>query len=355
MTVISIGVDAHKALHVAVALDEHGRELRQWRGSNSPAGWQEFRDWLDELGEERQVGIEGAWSYGRGLAQHLIEADETVFEVNTRWTALGRRHARKQDKSDRLDAHAIALFVHREGETLHEIAADDVTAILNLLSTERDATLAEATRLRNQLHALLLQLDPQYKQRIPNLKTKTAQRQLRRYRTSDSHPLNQERAAAVRRLARRLSLALEQADELAERIRAIAGRRFSPLTEVFGVNLLTAGTLAGILGPGHRFASDAALAAYAGVAPLETSSAGGVRHRLNRGANRRLNAVIYLIALTQAHYSDEARAYIERRVSEGKTKREAMRALKRYIIRAIWRAWRRCDLAPSLLEVRTAA
>ncbi len=180
ITVISIGVDAHKALHVAVALDEHGRELRQWRGPNSAAGWQEFRDWLDELGVVRRVGIEGAWSYGRGLAQHLIEAGETVFEVNTRWTALGRRHARKPDKSDRHDAHAIALFIHREGDTLHQVAADDVTAVLNLLSLERDATLAEATLLRNQLHALLFQLDPQYKQRIPNLKTKTAQRRLRR-------------------------------------------------------------------------------------------------------------------------------------------------------------------------------
>lgn len=124
---------------------------------------------------------------------------------------------------------------------------------------------------------------------------------------------------------------------------------------MFGVNLLTVGTLDGILGPGHRFASDAALAANAGVAPLETSSAGGVRHRLNRGANRRLNTVVYLIALTQAHCTDEARTYIARRVSEAKTKREAMRALKRYIVRAIWQSWRRCELAPFLPEARSAA
>ena len=89
------------------------------------------------------------------------------------------------------------------------------------------------------------------------------------------------------------------------------------------VNLLTAGVLAGILRPGHRFKSDAALAAYAGVAPLEASSAERVRHRLNRGWNRRLNAVLYRIALTQAHFSPEARAYLDRRVSEGKTRREA--------------------------------
>ena len=79
----------------------------------------------------------------------------------------------------------------------------------------------------------------------------------------------------------------------------------------------------GILGPGHRFATDAQLAAYAGVAPLEASSAGAVRHRLNRGGNRRLNAVPYRIVLTQAHYLPATRAYIDRRLSEGKAGRRS--------------------------------
>ena len=109
------------------------------------------------------------------------------------------------------------------------------------------------------------------------------------------------------------------------------------------MNLLTAGTLAAILGPGNRFASDAQLAAYAGVAPLETSSAGLIRHRLNRGGNRRLNAALYRIALTQAHHHPEAKAYIERRVSQGKTKREAHRALRRFVVQAIWRLWQECQ------------
>lgn len=98
----------------------------------------------------------------------------------------------------------------------------------------------------------------------------------------------------------------------------------------------------GILDPGHRFATDAQIAVYAGVAPLEGSSAGYVRHRLNRGGNRWLNAILYRIALTQARHSVEARAYLDRRVTEGKTRREAIRALKRFIIRAIWRLWQEC-------------
>ncbi|MDP9317010.1 MAG: transposase [Chloroflexota bacterium] len=109
------------------------------------------------------------------------------------------------------------------------------------------------------------------------------------------------------------------------------------------MQLRTAGMLAGMLGPGQRFSSEAQLAAYAGVAPLEASSAGTIRHRLNRGGNRRLNAILYRIALVQATSSPQAQADLARRQAEGKTRREAIRALKRYVIRAIWRLWQRCQ------------
>ena len=121
---------------------------------------------------------------------------------------------------------------------------------------------------------------------------------------------NEQRALAVRRLAQRLRLAVVQAKDLEKEIGSLTEDRFAPLTRLCGVNLLTAGTLAGILGPGDRFTSDAQLAAYAGVSPLETSSAGRTRHRLNRGGNRRLNAVLYRIALTQAHHWPAARTYL---------------------------------------------
>jgi transposase len=340
--VITIGVDAHKQVHVAVALDAAGHELGRWRGSNSQRGWDELAGWAAALGAPRQWGIEGAWNYGRGLAQYLVASGEVVYEVNPRWTALGRRSARKPGKSDPLDAHAVAVLVWREGVALPRVAAEDETAVLDLLVTEREGALAEATRLRNQMHQLLLQLDPEYRSHLPNLQTQAGLAAVESYTTSAASILAQERAAAVRRLAQRLRLALTQAEQLAEQIRTRAGRSFSPLTRLRGINLLTAGALAGILGPGRRFATDAQLAAYAGVAPLEASSAGVVRHRLNRGGNRRLNAILYRIALTQARYSPEARAYLDRRVAEGKTRREALRALKRFLIRAIWRLWQEC-------------
>jgi transposase len=345
---LTIGIDAHKRIHAAVALDEAGRTLATWRGPNSPEGWAEVAAWAAAhaatSGAERRWGIEGAGHYGRGLAQYLVGQGETVYDINPRWTAAERQRARKPGKSDRLDARAVALVVWREAASLPPVQREeqDETAVLDLLVREREGALAEATRLRNQLHATLLHLDPQYKAHLPALTTPAGIAAAEAYTGPERTPLQRAQAASVRRLAQRLRLATEHAAALAQQIAARAQAGFSPLTRLKGINLLTAGALAGLLGPGRRFSSEAQLAAYAGVAPLEASSAGRVRHRLNRGGNRRLNAILYRIALTQARCWPPAQDYLARRLRAGKTKREAIRALKRYLIRAIWRLWQEC-------------
>jgi transposase len=348
---LTLGVDAHKKLHVAIALDDQGRPVSHWRGSNSVASWRECLAWAGQLGATRQWGIEGAWNYGRGLAQCLVEAGETVYEVNARWTAQGRRQARRPGKTDRLDARAVAACVLQEAPQLPVVSVEDDTAVLDLLTSERETAVGEATRLKSQLHALLLQLDPEYRVQLARLETPDDWGALADYQASDPRELAQARAAAVRRLAQRLKLVLDQAAELARQIktRTEAGG-FTPLTEICGVGFLLAGTLAGILGPGCRFRTDAELAAYAGVAPLEASSAGAVRHRLNRGGNRRLNSIVHMIAVTQLRCHAPAKTYRDRRLKEGKSRREAMRALKRYLVRAIWQAWRRCLTTPEPVE-----
>jgi transposase len=354
---ITIGVDAHKRVHVAVALDAAGRQLGVWKGPNCARAWQELQAWAVAFGGQRVWGVEGAWSYGRGLAQHLVVDGEVVYDVNSRWTALGRRSARKRDKTDRLDARAVAALVRQEGASLPRVGQEDETAVLDLLVRERENALAEVTRLRNQIHALLMQIDPEYKIGLRNRRVRTRMRLLEGYEppVAPTTPLQRERVAAVRRLASRARVAGEQAEALAKRIRALA-ERFAPLTELVGVDLLTAGQLAAILGPGRRFEGEAQLAAYAGAAPLEASSAGLVRHRLNRGGHRQLNWILYRIVLTQAQHSEQARAYIARRRHEGKTMREAFRALKRYIVRAIWRLWQLCPGAqPQEVVVSAAA
>ena len=190
---ITLGVDAHKQVHAAVALDAAGRELGRWRGANSAAGWAALRQWAAGFGTARQWGIEGAWSYGRGLAQHLVAAGEAVYEINPRWTAQQRRRGRRRDKTDALDARAVALLVWREAAALPRVQAEDETAVLDLLVTEREDAIAEATRLRNQLHHLLLQLDPAYGQGLRTLDSAKALAVLEQYPAPTTRSLDQAR------------------------------------------------------------------------------------------------------------------------------------------------------------------
>jgi transposase len=352
---ITIGVDAHKSVHVALALGDAGESIAEWRGANSPEGWDALRNWSLSLTGDCLWGIVGAWGNGRGLAQLLVGAGETVYEINARWTALRRRSARTPGKTDSLDARAVALFVRQEAPDLPRVYPEDDTSILDLLSTEREAAIAEATRLRNQIHALLLWIDPQYRARLPSLVSKAGLSALEAYSCPGQTPLQAYRVASVRRLALRLRLVHEQAQGLANQISELAHTRFTPLMRLCGINALTAGALAGVLGPGQRFASDAELAAYAGVSPLEASSAGRTRHRLNRGGNRRLNAIFYRIVLTQAHYLPAARTYIERRLTDGKTRRDAHRCLRRYVARAVWHLWNECLAAGEIGKSKAAA
>jgi transposase len=351
---ITLGVDAHKAIHVAVAVDEAGRELGELRGLNTADAWASLARWAATFGSDCWWGIEGACGNGRGLAQYLVALGFTVFEISPHWTSRLRRSNRRKGKSDRLDARAVARCVREEAPKLPLVQAEDDSVVLDLLSTEREAAIAEATRLRNQIHALLSQIDPEYGRHLPSLTSAAGIRALLSYTSPQDTLIQQHRAACVRRLAERLRLVTDQAEDVADQIRLLAKARYEPLTELCGVNLLTAGMLAGMLGPGRRFDSEAQLAAYAGTSPLEASSSGLTRHRLNRGGNRRLNSVIYRIALTQAHFHAEARAYIDRRVSEGKTRREAHRCLRRYIARAIWRLWQEC-LQPPITKTVEAA
>ena len=195
---ITVGVDAHKRMHVAVGVDEAGREIGRWEGRNSSSGWRELSSWAQSIGDDRQFGIEGAWGYGRGLAQLLVGTGEVVYEVSARWTASQRRSARRPGKTDNLDALAVAQLVRQEAPRLPRVSAEDETALLDLLTSERQAVLAESIRLRNQIHALLVQLDPDYKTSMVNLKSEAALAVLERYVAPDSNPMQQERAAVVR-------------------------------------------------------------------------------------------------------------------------------------------------------------
>ena len=150
---ITIGVEAHKHLPVARALDDQGTVLGDWRGPTCADGWASIHQWATTFVGARQWGIEGSWNYGRGLAQYLVATGETCYEINPRWTAQCRQHTRKVAKTDQLDAQAVARLVREDARTLPRVTCEDETTLLDLLTTEREGALAEATRLRNQLDA----------------------------------------------------------------------------------------------------------------------------------------------------------------------------------------------------------
>jgi transposase len=350
---LTIGVDAHKRVHAAVAVDAVGREQAHWRGDNTPAGWQDLAAWARALSDTRQWGIEGAWQYGRGLAQTLVAAGDRVVDVNPRLTTGERRGGRERGKSDRLDARSVARVVSRDVADLPVVPTEDGTSVLAVWSQERDQLQREATRLRNEAHQVLAQLDPTYQTTLGDLTTATAGATLAAYTVSDRDAvlaLAQARAAAVRRLGARLQLVQEHLAEVTTTLTAVGQQFLQPLDDLYGVGPLTASLLAGQLGPGKRFPTDACLASHSGTAPLEASSGEVVRHRLNRGGNRQINAILERIALTQGRGDPDARAYLDRRRSEGKTEREARRALKRFICRAIWHAWQDCPI-PTLADL----
>lgn len=354
---LTIGVDAHKQVHAAVAVDPLGREQAHWRGPNTPTGWRDLAAWGHALDAERQWGIEGAWQYGRGLAQALVAAGDRVVDVNPRLTAGERRGGCERGKNDRLDARSVARVVARDVAALPVVPPEDGTSVLAIWTQERTQLQREATRLRNEAHHLLALLAPTYQETLTTLTTATAVAALVTYTVADERDvLGQARAAALRRLGNRLQLVSEQLATVTAHLVAVGEQYLAPLDDLAGIGPLTASTLAGHLGPGQRFATDARLASHAGTAPLEASSGEVVRHRLNRGGNRQLNAILERIALTQGRSDPAARTYLDRRRREGKTDREARRALKRFLCRPILRAWRECppltldDLAPFVLS-----
>lgn len=267
---LTIGVAAHKRVHAAVAIDGQGRPLGQWRGRNTPAGWQDLTGWAAEVVREQTSaadtalvwGIEGAWQYGRGLAQQLVADGAAVVDVNPRWTAGMRRGSRRPGKSDRLDAQAVAQVVQREVD-LPRVAAEDYSSVAAVLVAEREALVAEQTQLRNRLHQVLVQLDPGYEARVGELTTAQGVARVLEWEAPED-VLGKTRLAAAQRLATRLELAMQQTAAVTAQLEEIGRTHYQPLLALCGVGALTAGTLAGLLGPGQRFATDAQLAPMPG-------------------------------------------------------------------------------------------
>ncbi len=333
-----IGVDTHKKQHVLVALDEQGRRHGMQHSLNTPEGWAQSVAWARAQGSACYWGIENSGSLGKGFAQFLLAQGETaVYEVSPHRTAQYRRRGRTQDKTDETDALAIARLMLAEGDQLPRVRRDDTSTELRLLSDHRDNMLVERTRLINQLHGQMLQIDPSYKEKSGRLTAEAGVIYCRDLTIADADDLIRTRLLIVQQLATQIlrldgDIAAVTAD-LERRVRESQ----TPLLAVRGVGTIVAARVIGELGTTPRIPSAPALAALAGIAPVAVSSGGRGGYRLNRGGNRQLNRAIHIIALTQRRCDPRAQAYYAKKRAEGKSARAAMRCLKRRLVDVLYR------------------
>jgi transposase len=325
-----VGIDTHKATLAACAIDDVGQVVAERTFRNDPAGFKALQIWLGELGEISRIGLEGSAGYGAAAARFLVAAGMPAIEVPPQLSHRERTRTRRAGKSDPSDALAIARVTLREA-SLPPVRIDDQSRELKLLVEARDDLAAEATRVRNRLHADLVVIAPGYSAVAVNLVAE-------KYRRAVGKLLRRmpgvQAELARARLTRLGTLAAELRD-LDRRIERLVADH--PLRQLWGAGPLVTAKLLGEIGDIRRFRSPDAFAMLAGVAPIPASSGQTSRMRLNRGGNRQINRALHGIVLAQVRTYPPAQAFVARKRAEGKSWREALRALKRHLARIVFR------------------
>jgi transposase len=326
---VAIGVDTHKASHTAVALDRLGVEIGSVEIEAGTAGYLKLLRFAQELGEPA-FALEGAGSYGAGLARFLLAAGLAVYEVER-----PKRRERPRGKNDLLDA-ARAAGRLLSGQGLSGVrGGGQAREDLRLLLLERRSALRAQTAALNQLHALVLTGPAELRERLDGLHGDKLVRRCLRLRSTDDR--DRSLVSVLRRLARRATLLAAELDQLEAELNPIVATLVPELLQQCGVGPISAAQLVVSSGDPHRMRNEASFAALAGTSPVEASSGPIRRHRLNRGGDRQLNNALHVIARTRARHHPESRAYYQRLLDRGKTRKEALRCLKRSLARHLYR------------------
>lgn len=344
---VLIGVDPHKGSVAVAALDEASGELVERAAfSQDRAGLRSLERWAKRF-PERRWAVENASGLGRHLALRLAAAGESVVDVPPKLSARVRVLSTGNDrKNDGLDALATALAASRN-ERLAAIDPEAASEALRLLSERREDLVAERTRALNRLHGLLRDLLPGGA--TGTLSARRAARILRGIRPQGaSARLRRRLASEVLRDVRTLDGKIA---DLNGRIEAEVEASGTTLTEIFGVGPILAAKIIGTVGNVARFPTKSHFASYSGTAPVEASSGDVVRHRLSLAGNRRLNYALHMVAVCQARSDARGGAYYRKKIAEGKSRKEALRCLKRRISDAVFRSF----VADSQAHSRSAA
>lgn len=335
---IVIGTDTHKHTHALAAIDaDTGQLLGEREIAATEQAHLDGLRWAHELGQNIAWAIEDCRHVSQRLERPLVSAGERVLRVAPKLMGTSRRGEREPGKSDQIDARAIARAVLREGiERFPAAFLDEQAVEIRLLCDHREILVGERTRLINRLHWNLVVLDPELEAKIPSRKLDypgQLQRITRRLRAMPQTA----RVRVAREQVKRSSSLTREAEALKRELRDLVREHRPELLAETGCGPLCAAILIGQTAGAERFTSDAHFARMAGVAPIPASSGRRERHRLHRGGNRQLNRALHIIAITRGRIDPYTRAYLARKEAEGKSRIEAMRCLKRHLVRTYYR------------------
>jgi transposase len=334
---IVIGVDAHKRTHTLVALDAGtGASQGETTVQATDDGTLNALRFAASVDQDRVWAVEDCRHVTARLERALLGAGERVIRVPPSLTGESRKATRTAGKSDPIDARAVALAAIREGiEQLPVAFLDEQAHEIRVLCDYRDQLMHERVRLINRLRWHLVRIAPHLEAQLGPEALKGPRIRARLARQLGQLPASTELRVAKAQLRRINEITKEQKDLFAE-LTTLIQAHAPQLLEQQSIGTVTAAVIIGRTAGAQRFRSEACFARHCGTAPIPASSGNTTRHRLHRGGDRQLNRAIHIIALGRMAWDPETRAYIQRRVSEGKTKREALRCLKRHIARQIW-------------------
>lgn len=330
---VIIGVDTHKQFHAAAVLDERGAVLDTAIFDAHSAGYQALIAWAGRFGLVSRFGIEGTGSYGRGLTSAVRRAGHDVVEV----MRPDRQDRHRRGKSDLLDAENAARAVLAGTAAAIPKHAEGVVEMMRHLKIAKGAAVKARTAAMQSLKAVLVTAPVELRQALEPLPNMALLRRCASLRPGELTSVSAAAKHSLRAIAQRW-LVLDAEISGHEKLLGTLVDQLAPqLTAAFGVGPDHASELLLAMGENaQRLYSEAAFAKICGACPIPASSGKTQRYRLNRGGNRRANAALHGIVVVRMKYHEPTRAYVARRITEGKTKPEIMRCLKRHITREIW-------------------
>jgi transposase len=332
---VTIGIDPHKQTHSAVAVNALGVQITQRTVAARVEGFGELVEWGRAIDPERVWVVEDVRHVSGSLERFLLDRGETIVRLPPRLMADARRGVRDRGKSDPIDALAIARAALREGtDTLPAAKLAGVELEIRLIGVHRERLVNTRTRLINELRWQLHDLWPEWDipRRVlihPGWQTKI-QRRLSQAQPGVRVQISRDLINRVRELTRTIT-------KLHEQLATLVAQAAPQLLAERGVGVLIAAKLIGEIAGIDRFTSDAQLARISGCAPIPVSSGRSDRHRLDPGGNRQLNHAFHMLALTRLMHDPQTAAYIQKQRERGKTNKEALRNLKRHLVRRVYR------------------